>query len=275
MRPVVGSIMRLIIRRVVVLPQPDGPRRATIDPLATSRLRPPPRPTASAPAPGKRLVTSINLIAAAPAGGSVGVPVGVVDKHVIIPRRPTLGPVPEVLVVSGEPVSGGDGRTAALVEALSARCSVLVLAPGDGLPDEKPAPRLVSLLSPQPRLGRALLGPARSRALLQALADHRPRAVLFVGSHLAAASPTIDLPIFVDMPTLAVRGTGVEGLKARWWEAVEARRAVAVSASSAADVELLTSWGARAVLVPDGSSAAGWGPLAEAVEQVVRASAGS
>jgi hypothetical protein len=184
--------------------------------------------------------------------------------------------VTELLVVSGEPLSAGGGRrTAGLVEALSARFSVRVLAPGDGLPDEDPAPRLVSLLSPQSRLGRERLGPARSRALLQALADLRPRAVLFAGSHLAAASPTMDVPIFVDMPTLAVRGKGLEALKARWWEGVEARRAVAVSASSAADVDLLTSWGARAVLVPDGSSPAGWAPLAEAVEQVVRASAGS
>ena len=55
MRPEVGSISRLIMRRVVVLPQPDGPMRATIDPLATSRLSP---PTASRSAPGKRLVTS-------------------------------------------------------------------------------------------------------------------------------------------------------------------------------------------------------------------------
>ncbi len=166
----------------------------------------------------------------------------------------------------------GDGRTASLVEALSARCSVRVLEPGDGLPDEEPVARLVAVLSPQPRLGRALLGPLRSRALLQALVDHRPRAVLFVGSHLAAASPTIELPIFVDMPTLAVRGKGLEALKARWWEPVEARRAVVVSASSADDVDLLTSWGARAVLVPEGSSSVGWAPLVEAVEQVVRAS---
>jgi hypothetical protein len=182
----------------------------------------------------------------------------------------------QLLVVSGEPLAAGDGgRASGLVEALSARFSVRVLAPGEGLPDEEPVPRLVALLSPQPRLGRALLGPARSRALLQALADHRPQAVLFAGSHLAAASPTIDLPIFVDMPTLAVRGKGLEALKARWWEGVEARRAAAVSASSAADVDLLVSWGGRAVLVPDGSSPAGWAPLVEAVDQVVEASSGS
>ena len=195
----------------------------------------------------------------------------------------------DLLVVSGEPVWAGDrNRTAGLVEALAARFSVRVLAPGtgpagggpaaarDALPDEEPAARLVAVLSPQPRLGRALLGPRRSRALLQALADHRPRAVLFAGSHLAAASPTIDVPIFVDVPTLAVRGTGLEALKARWWEAVEARRAVAVSSPSADDVALLASWGARAVLVADGSSPATWeeacAPLVEVVEEAVRAS---
>ena len=172
-----------------------------------------------------------------------------------------------------------------MVSAMAARFSVRVLAPVDGaipdgivvdaLPDEEPAARFVSLLSPQPRAGRAQLGPRRNRALLQAIADHQPRAVLFAGSHLAAASPTIDRPIFVDFPTLAVRGNGLEALKARWWEAVEARRAVASSAASADDVALLTSWGARAVLVADGSSPAEWGPLADAVAQVVGASAGS
>ena len=192
-----------------------------------------------------------------------------------------------LLVVCGEaPWPGGvGGRAAGLVSAMAARFSVRVLAPVDGtvpngivvdaLPDEEPAARLVSLLSPQPRAGRAQLGPRRSRALLQAVADHQPRAVLFAGGHLAAASPTIDRPIFVDFPTLAVGGTGLEALKARWWEAVEARRAVTVSAASADDVDLLTSWGARVVLVADGSAAAEWGPLADAVARVVGATAGS
>jgi hypothetical protein len=35
--PVVGSISRLIIFRVVDLPQPEGPTRTTISPLSTSR----------------------------------------------------------------------------------------------------------------------------------------------------------------------------------------------------------------------------------------------
>jgi len=174
--------------------------------------------------------------------------------------------VTDLLVVSGEPL--GTGRLAGLVQALAERVSVRVLAPPDGLPEEEPVTRWVALLSPQPRLGRALLGPRRSRALLQAMADDRPRAVLFAGGHLAAASPTIELPVFVDFPTLAVRGTGLEALKARWWEPVEARRAVVASSPSSDEVDVLASWGARAVLVPDGSP----GALVEAVEQAVRPS---
>ncbi len=193
----------------------------------------------------------------------------------------------DLLVVAGEPVwpAAGGGRTAGLVDALCAGgLSVRVLAPVDGVPPagvavgveempaEPPAARLVAVLSPGPRLGRALLGPRRTRALLAAIAEHRPLAVLFAGGHLAAASPTIGLPIFVDFPSLAVRGTGLEALKARWWEAVEARRAVAVSAASAADVDRLASWGAQAVLVADGSAHAGWAPMVEAVEQALHVS---
>lgn len=162
--------------------------------------------------------------------------------------------------MTGLLVVGGDGlRTAALVAALASRLPVRVL---DGVPDEadqEPSP-LVTRLSLVPRLGAA-----RSRALLQAIADDRPRAVLFVGSHLAAAAPTIKVPVFVDFPTLAVRGGGWEALKARWWEPVEARRAVVASSPSADDVAVLESWGARAVLVADGSSAAA---LVDAVERV-------
>ena len=39
MRPLVGSIIRLIIRRLVVLPQPDGPTRTVIWPDGASRSR--------------------------------------------------------------------------------------------------------------------------------------------------------------------------------------------------------------------------------------------
>jgi len=208
-------------------------------------------------------------------------------------------PTTELLVVSGAPLwllpDGGPTptRTAGLVTALAARFSVRVLAPVEGplpggaafdlddLPDEEPVARLVAVLNPQSRRGRALLGPRRSQALLRVVADHRPLAVLFVGGYLAAAAPTIERPIFVDFPELTVRrrrpsppGAALESAKARWWEPVEARRAVAVSATTPDDVELLASWGARAVLVPDASSPSTWvqasAPLADAIETVVR-----
>jgi hypothetical protein len=211
----------------------------------------------------------------------------------------------DLLVVSGvalwPAVDGAGIRTAGLAQALAGRFSVRVLAPGkgsapdgvafevDALPHEEPVRRVVAAVSPQPRRGQALLGPRRSQALLQAVADHRPRAVLFAGSHLAAVAPSIDRPIFVDFFELAVRGPrSLESFKARWWEPGEARRAAAASATTAADVALLASWGARAVLVPNGSSASSlsegevaghrpvptWeqacAPLAEAIDQVLR-----
>ncbi|MEA2931562.1 MAG: hypothetical protein QOI56_347, partial [Actinomycetota bacterium] len=195
----------------------------------------------------------------------------------------------DLLIVSGEAlwpaVHGGRIRAAGMAEALAGRFSVRVAAPVEGgvptgvdigvdaLPDEEPVPRLVAVASPQPRLGRALLGPRRSRALLQAVADHRPRAVLFVNGYLAAAAPSIDRPTVVDFHDVEVRrgrslaaaGSGgrrraraaaaLESVKAQWWEPVEARRSAAVSATTADDVALLASWGARAVLVGHGSSA--------------------
>ncbi len=201
----------------------------------------------------------------------------------------------ELLVVSGEPLwpaaGGGRIRTAGLVGALAGRFSVWVVAPVDGpppdgvvvgvdpLPDEAPVGRAVALLSPHARLGRALLGPVRGQALLRAVTDHRPRAILFAAGFLAAAAPSIDRPVLVDFPRLSVRRLpsqpALESAKARWWEPVEARRAVAASASTPDDVALLLAWGARAVLVPDASSPSEWAsataPLAEAIEQLVRA----
>ena len=53
MRPPVGSSSRLIIRSVVVLPQPDGPTRATSSPSGTSRER---SPTAGAGRTGEPLL---------------------------------------------------------------------------------------------------------------------------------------------------------------------------------------------------------------------------
>src|SRR4029453_12445375 len=56
--PLVASIIRLIIRRVVVLPQPDGPTRTVRSPSGTSKET---LSTAVVPS-GKRLVTDSNLI---------------------------------------------------------------------------------------------------------------------------------------------------------------------------------------------------------------------
>src|SRR5512132_3707110 len=58
MRPLEASIIRLIMRRVVVLPQPDGPTRTVRSPSGTSRAR---SSTAVVPS-GKRLVTDSKLI---------------------------------------------------------------------------------------------------------------------------------------------------------------------------------------------------------------------
>ncbi len=56
--PDVGSMVRLIIRRLVVLPQPDGPTNTVIWPVGSSRER---LSTATFP-PGKALVTASNVI---------------------------------------------------------------------------------------------------------------------------------------------------------------------------------------------------------------------
>ena len=56
--PLVGSIRRLIIRRVVVFPQPEEPSSTVISPLGISKLR---LPTATVPS-GYRFVTSLSVI---------------------------------------------------------------------------------------------------------------------------------------------------------------------------------------------------------------------
>src|SRR5664279_1414790 len=62
MRPLVGSIMRLIMRRLVVLPHPDGPTKTVILPDGAVRLR---SSTAIVPS-GYCLVTDSNRIIASP-----------------------------------------------------------------------------------------------------------------------------------------------------------------------------------------------------------------
>ncbi len=66
-RPDVGSISRLIIRSVVVLPHPDGPISATIDPSSISRLN---EDTAGVAVPSNCLRTLSSLIATEPMGAS-------------------------------------------------------------------------------------------------------------------------------------------------------------------------------------------------------------
>lgn len=63
MRPDVGSISRLIIRSVVVFPQPDGPIRTTIDPSSMSRLN---DDTAGVAEPSNRFETFSRLMATEP-----------------------------------------------------------------------------------------------------------------------------------------------------------------------------------------------------------------
>ncbi len=58
--PLVGSIRRLIIRSVVVLPQPEEPSRTVISPVGISRSR---LPTATVPS-GYCFVTSLSVIKA-------------------------------------------------------------------------------------------------------------------------------------------------------------------------------------------------------------------
>ena len=60
--PQVGSIIRLIIRSDVVLPQPDGPTNTVILPVGTLRVS---SSTATVPS-GNCLVTSSNRIIVAP-----------------------------------------------------------------------------------------------------------------------------------------------------------------------------------------------------------------
>ena len=67
--PDVGSIRRLIILSVVVLPQPEGPTRATTSPAATSSDSP---STAGVAAPGYRLVRSRIDTAIPPSAAPIG-----------------------------------------------------------------------------------------------------------------------------------------------------------------------------------------------------------
>ncbi|HEX2119558.1 MAG TPA: hypothetical protein VHF91_10270, partial [Acidimicrobiales bacterium] len=190
----------------------------------------------------------------------------------------------DVVVVSGEPLwpphHGGRIRGARIVEELGRRFRVLTVAPVQGavpagvrvepLPDELRTSRVFAVASPQPRLGRALLGPRRLAVLREVLVRERPAVLLFASGYLAARVPDAWLPVAVDFvdvdvrrmaslagsrgATLRSRGSAaVERVKARRWEPEVARRAVLAASPSNDDVELLRSWGAAAVHVPHGA----------------------
>jgi hypothetical protein len=189
---------------------------------------------------------------------------------------------PDVLFVSGEALwpscHGGRIRSARIVEALARRLAVRVLAPIegppppgillDGLPAEPALGRLAVVTSPAPRLGPALLGPRRARALLDIVGRHDPRTVMFAPAYLGAVAPDLGVPVAVDFHDLEVRrmrslarhgslrsraAYSLEALKALRWEPRLARRASVSTATQEDDVARLTGWGASALLVPNGA----------------------
>jgi hypothetical protein len=197
-----------------------------------------------------------------------------------------MSPPLDVLVVSGEPlwppVHGGRLRTAGIVEELARHLTVRVLAPLEAPPpagvtldvltDDVPAPATFGL---GPRLAAQLLGPVRRAAVGAAVAEHRPRTVLVAPAYLAAGLLRLGVPVALDFHDVEVRRMAslrrvgpprarlvhaLEAVKARRWEPALARGADVVTAVSQDDVDLLSSWGATALLVPHGSAAARCGP---------------
>lgn len=191
----------------------------------------------------------------------------------------------EMLVVSGEPLwpstHGGRIRTARLAGEIGRRLPIRVVAPVEGepeidapvtpLPPPLPLSRLRLVVDARPRLGQVLLDHRRREVLARAVRDHRPRAVLFAQSYLAAMVPGLGVSTVIDLHDLEVRrmaslaghGTArgraahaVELLKARRWEPAVARRAALCSTPSDVDATVLSSWGSAVVLVPHGSDAA-------------------
>src|SRR6185312_16737564 len=125
MRPLVGSIIRLIIRRLVVLPQPDGPTRTVIWPDGASRSR---WSTATVPS-GYILLTASNRIMAIASWGVRAFRRG----H----RRKALTPHEAIAMIRFEAVSKiyPDGTVAVDhldLEAPSGQITVLVGPSGCG-----------------------------------------------------------------------------------------------------------------------------------------------
>ncbi|HEX2274185.1 MAG TPA: glycosyltransferase family 4 protein [Acidimicrobiales bacterium] len=194
------------------------------------------------------------------------------------------GPPLTVLVVTAEPPwpphHGGRIRVARMVDELRERLAVRVVAPleapppaglgVDELPPTRPVGVLARVAAPRPRLGRMMFGPERQEVLDHALARHRPAAVLFAGSYVAAAARVAGVSVAVDFQDLEVRrlaslarvgparsraANGLEAVKARGWEPRVARRAALATAANADDVRLLARWGAHALHVPHGADA--------------------
>src|SRR3990170_6122113 len=108
MSPEVGSTMRLIIFRVVVLPHPDGPTSTTISPSDTSNER---SPTAGEGLPGNDFETCSRRIMASvielPAGGGSLLSLATFSHPSSVVNWCDHPPTPDSL----PPAGGGNKRT--------------------------------------------------------------------------------------------------------------------------------------------------------------------
>jgi hypothetical protein len=188
----------------------------------------------------------------------------------------------EIFFVSGEPLwpstHGGRIRGARVVEEIARRLPVRVVAPLDcepelaapfaELPAALPPPRLAAIARLTPQLGQVLFDRRRQAVLAELVARHRPRVLLFAQGYLAAMVPAVGSDTVVDFMDVEVRrraslaGQGGvtarvvhrwESTKARRWEPAVARRCLFCTASTDAEATLLSSWGAKALLVPHGA----------------------
>lgn len=188
-----------------------------------------------------------------------------------------------VLVVSVEPPwpahHGGRLRIARVAEGLGRSFDVLVAFPDHGPRDADapvacrplpwtPVPSAQSRLSRRPHLGGHYLR-AASEPLVRVSREFRPDAIYWSHSYLAAWSPPQlrALPSVVEfaniesrrMHTLVRSARGLrraaraaETIKAKIWEPRVAREATLCVALSEPDASILSAWGGRVVLAPNG-----------------------
>lgn len=164
-------------------------------------------------------------------------------------------------------LNGGRRRMVALVDALSQRFEVSILAPAPratlGL--RRRAARLSSTVRMRPRLSSLLDADLRRRYA----AAHAGENVTFTfvsHSYLVPAMPARSGPLVVDFPnverdrqrSLADERRGprraiarVESLKASCWEAAVARRAVLSLCVSDRDAAIVRAWGGTVVVAPN------------------------